>query len=1037
MTPTPPRLAVSSNLNSAFLFRLPVRAFSWARAAVSAAALSCCTSAFAADSAAGDRQASRNVPEETIELSPFTVSADKDLGYLARNTLGGTRLDTPLADVASQVSVMTPEFLQDIAATSLEDAMRYSLNVETVDDYASLTAGGTALDGSIFNEDQRSRTRGLEQSTLTQDFFVSNVRQDSYNTERFTFASGPNAILFGLGSPAGLIDSGQKRARLEQKSLSLSFRLDSMESVRSTIDFNVPLVKNRLGARVVLLKDNENQFPKGSGKDDKRIYGAVTFRPFKRTDLRLSYEDVILDTLPARPILIRDGVTPWLEAGKPLFDNSGLTQSSGSTATTNRINALGLQRVFSRTPAQVVFASGATDPSVENIPMAWTNTVLTRGPEGGRVAPDNIPGSLADSTVFPWDVNYEGNATRNMARSHTARAILEQNLFDKVFVQIGYSEERKVQRVQSISGGVAVLTADANRFLPDGRTPNPNVGRYFFLNSGRSRGSYDVREREDLRVSVSTGLDLEKRGGRLKWLGRHRLSGIATREDAHSGSAGFNFKAVTPSAAAAGWGLAPGRPGDQDTGGLALRAYVDDPRNPNNRGIYSRQMSFDPFLDFTLPDGTTVSSFNHPVGGVGTSARRVLLESRLLALQGYWWKGRIITTLGWRTDRHRSTDFNLPGGTYQPPVDTVLNSPDFPDFTDDKTGGTRNQGIVVRPFKWLSFHYSKSATFSPGITGIDAYNNLIPGSHGEGLDRGFTLTPFGERIYFRVNFYENTSGPRGTGTYQSQIINISFGGLNNLEQSVRAAGAPPHPGGYNPVDREGNLLTYRVTSLQRSTGLEAELIANPTPTWRLSLSAAKSESEESDIGKSWIKFVHERAPVWVQYAGAPMINSPTQTVSGYFATLVNNINLMQQADGQKVEAGREWRVRATTRYSFREGWLKSVFIGGSYLWSSPNVVGYKNSQFPNAFPELGGAATILAPDITKPVRGNVQSSLDVFAGYGRKLYKGKIGWRVQLNVRNALDDDTLLVRQILSDGTPLQFNVPKPRLFILTNTFTY
>jgi len=167
----------------------------------------------AAQTTTSDRPVNQNqnTLDNAIELSPFTVSASQDLGYLARSTLGGTRLDTPLGDIASQVSVMTPEFLEDIAATSLEDAMHYSLNVETQDDFASTSSGGTGFDGSIFSDDVRSRTRGLEQSTFTQDFFVSNVRQDSYSTERFTFASGPNAILFGLGSPAGLIDSGQKR----------------------------------------------------------------------------------------------------------------------------------------------------------------------------------------------------------------------------------------------------------------------------------------------------------------------------------------------------------------------------------------------------------------------------------------------------------------------------------------------------------------------------------------------------------------------------------------------------------------------------------------------------------------------------------------------------------------------------------------------------------------------------------------------------------------------------------------------------------
>lgn len=43
-----------------------------------------------------------------VTLSPFEVSTTADVGYLARSTLGGTRLNTALRDVASQVAVMTP-----------------------------------------------------------------------------------------------------------------------------------------------------------------------------------------------------------------------------------------------------------------------------------------------------------------------------------------------------------------------------------------------------------------------------------------------------------------------------------------------------------------------------------------------------------------------------------------------------------------------------------------------------------------------------------------------------------------------------------------------------------------------------------------------------------------------------------------------------------------------------------------------------------------------------------------------------------------
>ena len=38
-----------------------------------------------------------------FELSPFTVEADSDIGYMATNTLAGSRLKTELRDVASAI----------------------------------------------------------------------------------------------------------------------------------------------------------------------------------------------------------------------------------------------------------------------------------------------------------------------------------------------------------------------------------------------------------------------------------------------------------------------------------------------------------------------------------------------------------------------------------------------------------------------------------------------------------------------------------------------------------------------------------------------------------------------------------------------------------------------------------------------------------------------------------------------------------------------------------------------------------------------
>ncbi|MDO8542158.1 MAG: hypothetical protein Q7S40_17100 [Opitutaceae bacterium] len=964
--------------------------------------------------------------DKPIELSPFTVSSTSDVGYLARNTLLGTRLDTSLNDVASQISVMTPEFLQDVAATSLEDAFRYSMNVDTFDDFSSTTAGGGGMDPSVYNDGQRFRTRGLGQSSLMQDLFRTSVRSDVYNTERFTLVSGPNAILFGLGSPAGIAETSLKRAHTTGRvKAELGLRVDSENSVRATFDLNVPILKDRLAARLVVLRGDENRLPAPSSQFDKRIFGTVTFQPFAHTLLRVSYEDVDMDAYPAKPIVVRDAITPWLAAGKPLFDNSGITPASAATVTNNRITAAGRANVFARyANATFAFPVGQTQGGVVGNPMSWVGTVSTRGPEFSRSAPDNQVGSLLDSTVFPLDVNYGGNGQRNLTSAWTTRAILEQNFFDKVFLQAGYNTEKWLERVASAQIGVATLGADANMYLPDGVTRNPNVGRYYFQNTGRWRFSRSLRDREDWRLSLATVLDLEKKN---KWLGRHRVMGLATREQSISGGQqSYNVRPVTVSPTAAAAGLRAGLPGNLNVGDIPPRVYVDDPRDPNSRGIYWINLPFDQNQPYTLPDGTTIAGWDHPTGSTGGGGNKNRTDSQVLAVQDYWLGGRIVTTLGWRKDRDRSVNYNPVFGTFLPPIEQIT----FPDYTTDNRGGTRNLGIVAHPFKWLSFHFGKSRTFAPGIQAQDPYGNAVPGAHGEGRDYGFSLRPLGERINLRVNFYENTSGPA-----QSSFHSAVYTPIQDIEASLTRAGVPPHPT-FQPFAENAN-LAYRVMSNLSSKGLEVELAGNPMPNWRLAVSVAKATAEESDIGLPWIALVKEESLRWARNGNLPVWNNESLAVKDKFQPLVNALNLMQASDGTKVESAREWRVRATTRYSFREGWLKNAFLGASYLWSSANVVGYRQSVVSNAYPNLGIGGTISVSDITRPYEGNPLTAIDAFAGYSRRLLRGKIGWRGQLNVRNLLDKRDPLIRDVFSDGSVRQFNLPQPRLFILTNTFSY
>ncbi|MGH7944354.1 MAG: hypothetical protein ACREH8_11615 [Opitutaceae bacterium] len=72
--------------------------------------------------------------QKPVELSPFVVDDTKDVGYLATNTLAGSRFNTALKDTPATISVMTSEFLSDIGATQIEEALQYAVNIEFFQD---------------------------------------------------------------------------------------------------------------------------------------------------------------------------------------------------------------------------------------------------------------------------------------------------------------------------------------------------------------------------------------------------------------------------------------------------------------------------------------------------------------------------------------------------------------------------------------------------------------------------------------------------------------------------------------------------------------------------------------------------------------------------------------------------------------------------------------------------------------------------------------------------------------------------------------
>jgi len=158
------------------------------------------------------------VPEEDIvQMTPFVVSSDKDNGYAAVDTLAGTRLRTDLKDVGAAIGVITSQFMEDTASVNAKDVLVYATNAEVGGiggntSGVTLTATSSSNTGIFDSPSQATRVRGVSSADLMRDFFATSIPMDTYNTERVDISRGANAILFGLGSPAGIINNQLKTA---------------------------------------------------------------------------------------------------------------------------------------------------------------------------------------------------------------------------------------------------------------------------------------------------------------------------------------------------------------------------------------------------------------------------------------------------------------------------------------------------------------------------------------------------------------------------------------------------------------------------------------------------------------------------------------------------------------------------------------------------------------------------------------------------------------------------------------------------------
>jgi hypothetical protein len=222
------------------------------------------------------------------------------------------------------------------------------------------------------------------------------------------------------------------------------------------------------------------------------------------------------------------------------------------------------------------------------------------------------------------------------------------------------------------------------------------------------------------------------------------------------------------------------------------------------------------------------------------------------------------------------------------------------------------------------------------------------------------------------------------------------------------------------------------TSSFVAKGWEFDLTGNPGPGIRGSLNVAQQNTIKSDIAPELRTFAAEMRANIEKSPMRDVFDSPTLGETNTHSIRFGN-NVTRPIAAEVAKEGttsleqREWRVNAVVSYDFT-GPLRGWGIGAGARWQSEVATGYPN------FIDADG---VIQPDLSRPYFGDPELNGDGWISYKRRIFKDRVGWRIQLNVRNLIGSDALIPVSTNPDGRVAIVRIPPDRQWVITNTFRF
>jgi len=1094
--------------------------------------------------AASSADAQTNVtppPGAAIVLSPFEVAAGADRGYQALNTLSGTRLNSKLEDLGSSITVVTLQQMQDTAVLDINDVLRYEASTEGTDNFTTFNRNrsGGVNDQVQSNPQQSNRIRGVSTAgqsagganTAWGNFSSNNsIPFDLYNVAAVEISRGPNSNLFGLGAASGTINIVPTQANPDRTSFGATLRFDDWGGHRESLNLNQPLIRGKLAVRVAAVNESKGFTRKPASERIQREFATVLARPFKTTMIRASAERYDNDYRRPNSITPRDTTAEWKANGSPTWDPTSqmVTYANGTKtgAITNDgllpIGLVGGYNGFYSSPGVYI-----EDNTIGNFTVQKTNNPLAAGNPSNPFAGGNstlrylqsgtsimrfrdvlgatglplylVPGT-ADRSVYDWSSVNIVAPNHGADKAKTTSVEIEQILVNTpthlLAARAGWFHQDFESRVfGAIDNLESVIYVDVNEKKLDG-TSNPYFKRPYIQARSPSRTRreqiIDIQS-ADLAYQL-TPKDLPRW---VSWIGQQRFGGHA--EVNRSDSTNYTTAARVVSDHA--WINPANRIGTQN---IAQRYYVGDSQGQNVDYSPSATQDINGSYPLTWYNNRTAQWTNEQVtvnevlnNGQGARQRT---ETRTLnaTLQSFFFKDRLVTTVGFRRDRQRSrtsagafinpatgfadlSNTNIFGSLlgYRPPAagSPTINLPGWV----EQDGDTKTYGAVLKATRWLSVHANKSDSFAPQVVRQALGLGNVPNPRGFSTEWGVSLSALQGKLNVRINRFQTKElNSRGSevGTLGNRYLDMEGrpDGANNIQfSSFRyfttniARGRFAAQGIANPTDAQmltavAALMGQSEEWLSRlvnsgpsqpqtvgttdvsSKGFELESTYNPTRNWRFKFTGSQTQAQDDRVSPEIYDWWQSRLPVW-QNTRSDIVPGDGKGPTWWTAIPPNDTRTPETrwlADqygpywaaatnaGRPRSQMREYRATAITNYDFTEGRLKNFNFGGALRWESKASIG-----FLAAAPETSGPyeGTVLFLDTNKPIWDKARSYLDLSAGYKFRFLGDKVRSKVQLNIRDVMEDGRLQAVGVNPDGQPYAYRIINPRQFILSASF--